>query len=629
MIKLSNVSLRRGSQLLFEETDFSVYSGHRVGVTGSNGAGKTSLFRLLDGTLQVDSGAINIPSAAKLASVSQEVEDADLSAIEYVIAGDSDLVRAKTEVAEAGVKNRGEALAVAYDKLEQAGGYTAENRTGKLLSGLGFSIKEQHQSFNNFSGGWQMRLNLARALMTPSDILMLDEPTNHLDLDAILWLENWLVKYQGILMVISHDRDFLNAICTHILHIENKKINCYTGDYAAFENQRSEQLSTRRAAYLKQQKNIGHMQVFVDRFKAKASKAKQAQSRIKALSRMKKIVSAHVDSPFSFSFKKPEKMPIQLLMVEDCEIGYLDFPVLKGVSLTISPGERIGLLGANGAGKSTLIKVLANELVVMKGDVKRANGLTVGYFAQHQVEQLRVDETPLEYLKRLEPLSTEGELRSYLGGFAFSNDYALRPIGPLSGGEKARLVLAAIVRQKPNLLLLDEPTNHLDLQMRHALGVALQGYEGALVVVSHDRYLLESVSDKFKIITNFRVEDFEGDLKDYAKWLTESRSYDEHLQNKNDVNHESKKDRRRREAEERVLKSKLTSCISRLENNINRLSKLLTDINERLADSDVYQEKRDGELKKLLLDKRAQTNKLRLAEKEWLEATSQLEESSI
>jgi ATP-binding cassette subfamily F protein 3 len=265
----------------------------------------------------------------------------------------------------------------------------------------------------------------------------------------------------------------------------------------------------------------------------------------------------------------------------------------------------------------------------MKGDVKRANGLTVGYFAQHQVEQLRVDETPLEYLKRLEPLSTEGELRSYLGGFAFSNDYALRPIGPLSGGEKARLVLAAIVRQKPNLLLLDEPTNHLDLQMRHALGVALQGYEGALVVVSHDRYLLESVSDKFKIITNFRVEDFEGDLKDYAKWLTESRSYDEHLQNKNDVNHESKKDRRRREAEERVLKSKLTSCISRLENNINRLSKLLTDINERLADSDVYQEKRDGELKKLLLDKRAQTNKLRLAEKEWLEATSQLEESSI
>ena len=629
MIKVTNVSLRRGGELLFEDASFSIYPGHRVGVTGANGVGKTSLFKLLDSTLPLDSGDIILPSAAKLASVSQEILDTELSAINYVMAGDTDLVMAKQELIAAEVKNQDEALATAYDNIEQAGGYTAETRAAKLLAGLGFSIEEQTQLFNTFSGGWRMRLNLARALMTPSDILMLDEPTNHLDLDAIVWLENWLVKYQGMLIVISHDRDFLNTVTTNIINIENKKIDIYTGNYADFEGQRAARLSTQNAAYLKQQKDILHIQAFVDRFKAKASKAKQAQSRLKALSRMKKVSSAHIDSPFSFSFFKPEKMPAQLLTMNDCDLGYDKIRVLRELTLTVSPGDRIGLLGANGAGKSTFIKALANEITTTSGTIERANSLTVGYFAQHQVEQLRSDETPLEFLTRLDRSAPERDLRSYLGGFGFSNDYALRAIGPLSGGEKARLVLAAIVRQKPNLLLLDEPTNHLDLQMRHALGVALQGYEGALVVVSHDRYLLESVSDKFKLIANGRVEEFEGNLNDYTKWLTDTRSQKTALLKEGILRHESKRDRRKRQAKSRVKKSELVKRVGCLEENVNILSKLVADTNKKLADSNIYTEGRQGELKELLGEQKIQADKLRCAEQEWLEATSLLEGSQF
>ncbi len=629
MIKLSNVSLRRGRQLLFENVNFSVHPGHRTGVTGANGVGKTSLFKLLDSTLQQDSGVIEFPSHAKLACVSQEVIDTDLSGIHYVMAGDSTLEAAKLELREAEIKNCDEALAVAYDKVEQAGGYTGETRAGKLLSGLGFSIEEQKESFNNFSGGWRMRLNLARALMTPSDILMLDEPTNHLDLDAIIWLENWLVKYQGILLLISHDRDFLNAVCTNIVNIEAGNISIYTGNYSDFEEQRAARLSTQHSAYIKQQRDIQQMQVFVERFRAKATKAKQAQSRLKALSRMEKIAPAQIDSPFSFSFFEPAKMPSQLLVMEDCQIGYTNVPVLNGVTVTISPGDRLGLLGANGVGKSTFIKALAGELTVLSGDIQRASGLKIGYFAQHQVEQLRNHESPLEFLKRLEPLASERDLRNYLGGFAFSNEYALRAIEPLSGGEKARLVLAAIVRQRPNLLLLDEPTNHLDLQMRHALGVALQGYEGALVVISHDRCLLESVSDKFKLIKEGKVEKFEGDLTDYAKWLLESRLDSDSVQKKSMITNESKKDRRRRAADVRALKTKLTNRVRSLEDDLNALNKILSGINERLAGSSIYQEAKNGELKKLLADQQAQSDKLRVVEQRWLEASGQLENFKV
>lgn len=629
MIKVTNVSLRRGGELLFEDASFSIYPGHRVGLIGANGVGKTSLFKLLDSTLPLDSGDIALPSSAKLACVSQEIFDTKLSAINYVMAGDTDLVMAKQELIAAEVKNQDEALALAYDKIEQAGGYTAETRAAKLLAGLGFSIEEQSQLFNTFSGGWRMRLNLARALMTPSDILMLDEPTNHLDLDAIVWLENWLVRYQGMLIVISHDRDFLNTVTTNIINIENKKIDAYTGNYADFERQRAARLSTQNAAYLKQQKDILHIQAFVDRFKAKASKAKQAQSRLKALSRMKRVSSAHIDSPFSFSFFEPEKMPAQLLTMNDCDIGYDNIRVLRELTLTIAPGDRIGLLGANGAGKSTFIKALAHEISIISGTVERANSLTVGYFAQHQVEQLRSDETPLEFLTRLDRSIPERDLRTYLGGFGFSNECALRAIGPLSGGEKARLVLAAIVRQKPNLLLLDEPTNHLDLQMRHALGVALQGYEGALVVVSHDRYLLESVSDKFKLVANGRIEEFDGSLSDYTKWLTDTRSQKSALLKEEVLRHESKKDKRKREAKSRTRKSELVKRVSYLEESVNILSKLVSETNAKLADSSIYVEGRQGELKELLGEQKIQSKKLRCAEKEWLEATTQLEGAQL
>jgi len=511
MIKITDASLRRGPRLLFDCVNLSFHSGQRIGITGANGIGKTSLFAVLDGTLQTDSGDVSIPSATEIASVSQEVEAVTKKAVVYVMEGDKKLGIAKEKLREAELKNSGHELALAYQMYEEVDGYTAETRAAKLLAGLGFSQVEQQKSFAEFSGGWRMRLNLARALMCPSDLLLLDEPTNHLDLDAIIWLEHWLLGYEGVLLLISHDRDFLDAVSTHIVYIENQRMTSYTGNYSKFEEQRAAQLAGQQAAYVKQQREIKHIQFFVDRFRAKASKAKQAQSRLKALSRLEVINSAQIDSPFSFRFEEPKKMPTQLVTVSNADIGYGDDIVLKNISMSIVPGDRIGLLGANGAGKSTLIKALVGDLLPICGDVDRANDLKVSYFAQHQVEQLRSDETPLSFLKRVEPKASEGELRKHLGGFAFSGNAALAPIGPFSGGEKARLVLAAIIRQKPNLLLLDEPTNHLDLQMRHALSLALQGFQGALVVVSHDRHLLQSVSDSLKFVHDGEVEDFSGD----------------------------------------------------------------------------------------------------------------------
>ena len=639
MIRFSDVALRRGPKLLFAEADLTVHTGHRVGLTGANGIGKTSLFGLLQGDLAVDSGDIHLHPNIEIASVSQEVEASDVRALDYVIEGDRGLVAARAQLHAAENSNDGNALALAHDEIAKIGGYLAESRAAKLLAGLGFSEQEQSRSFGEFSGGWRMRLNLARALMCRSDLLLLDEPTNHLDLDAIIWLESWLKSYQGMLIVISHDRDFLDAICSHIWHIENQRITMYTGNYSDFEEQRAARLAGQQAAYIKQQREVAHMQKFVERFRAKATKARQAQSRLKALSRLEKIAPAHVDSPFNFTFEKPDKMPDMLISVAKADFGYGDTRVLNNVTVNIRTGDRIGLLGANGAGKSTFIKALVGELPPMAGEIDTARDLKIAYFAQHQVEQLRHDETPLRFLQRLEPKAPESTLRKYLGGFAFPGDAALSPIGPFSGGEKARLVLAAIIRQKPNLLLLDEPTNHLDLEMRHSLGIALQEFSGALVVVSHDRHLLESVSDTLKFIHDGQVDEFDGDLNDYARWLLKSRSEDKRevtatsglAANLSETSGsasrsaQNKKERKRLEAERRQRTSDLKKNINRLEKLVDKTQKSLGDITELLADNSLYEEDRKDELKRLLTEQANTKQTLFAAENDWLEATEALE----
>ena len=646
MIKFDKVSLRRGTKLLFAEADLTVHAGQRVGVTGANGIGKTSLFGLLDGDLIVDTGDIRLPPKLEIASVAQEVEATTISALDYVVAGDRGLTHARHELAEAEQQNDGNALAIAHDKIEQIGGYLADSRAAKLLAGLGFSEQEQSRGFNEFSGGWRMRLNLARALMCRSDLLLLDEPTNHLDLDAIIWLESWLASYQGMLLVISHDRDFLDAICTHIWHLENQRVTSYTGNYSDFEQQRSARLAGQQAAYLKQQREIAHMQKFVERFRAKATKARQAQSRLKALARLEQIAPAHVDSPFSFAFEKPDKMPEFLVAVSNADFGYGDHRVLHNVTFNIKAGDRIGLLGANGAGKSTFIKALVGELPPMVGEIETARDLKTAYFAQHQVEQLRLDETPLSYLRRLEPTAAESTLRKYLGGFAFSGDMAVSPIAPFSGGEKARLVLAAIIRQKPNLLLLDEPTNHLDLEMRHALGIALQEFSGALVVVSHDRHLLQSVSDALQFIHDGIVDDFDGDLDDYARWLLRSRNEEKSSKdaasnqqrqapgndgaesNTPSLTAQEKKARKREQAQSRQRTSDLRKSITKLEKLIDESQQELGEITALLSENDLYEPERKDELKKLLEKQARVKQRLFAAENDWMEKTEALENAN-
>ena len=632
MIKLTHVSLRRGTRLLFEGANLSLHSGQRTGVTGANGIGKTSLFALLEGRLHADSGDVSLPPKVEIASVSQQVEAVDQKALEYVVAGDRGLVDARAELASAESTNDGNRLALAHEAIDRIDGYSAESRAAQLLAGLGFSEAEQAQSFAAFSGGWRMRLNLARALMCRSDLLLLDEPTNHLDLDAIIWLESWLSAYQGMLLLISHDRDFLDAVCTHIVHIENQNIAHYTGNYSAFEKLRAERLAGQQAAYIKQQRDIAHMHKFVERFRYKASKAKQAQSRLKTLERLEVIAPAHVDSPFSFAFEQPEKMPNLLVSVQHADFGYTESPVLRDVDLSIMAGERIGLLGANGAGKSTFIKALVGELKPMAGQVECARELRVAYFAQHQVEQLRGDETPLSFLRRLEPQTKESELRNFLGGFAFAGDMALSPIAPMSGGEKARLVLATIIRQKPNLLLLDEPTNHLDLEMRHALGVALQGFEGALVVVSHDRHLLQSVSDELKLVHDGAVDEFDGDLDEYARWLLQTRSNEARAQKQQGAitkpaqqSAQDKRDRKRREAEQRKRLSHVSKEVQRLEKSLEQAEAALAEVEKALADNTIYEPARKEELLALLTQQATHKKQIDDDEMQWLDATEQLE----
>jgi ATP-binding cassette subfamily F protein 3 len=542
MIILKNLSLRRSAKILLDNATVSINPGEKVGLVGRNGAGKSSLFALLNGTLHEDKGDFSIPSQWRMAQVAQDMPETSESATDFVIAGDTALAAAQAEVEAAEASDDGERMAHAYMALHDAGAHDAQSRAQALILGLGFQVRELNQPVNSFSGGWRMRLQLARALMCPSELLLLDEPTNHLDLDALVWLEAWLKKYPGTMLVISHDREFLDAVTNVTLHIENGQLTRYGGNYSAFEDMHAEQLALQQAAFAKQQEKIAHLQEFINRFKAKASKAKQAQSRVKALDRMERLAPMLANAEFTFEFKAPQNLPNPMLTIDHASFGYpppADAPpgtaptvIVRGVSKSVFAGQRIGILGANGQGKSTLVKTVARTLPVIEGEVVEGKGLNIGYFAQQELDVLRPADTPLEHMIRLardtianggagQFSSREQDLRTFLGTFNFSGDMVKQAVGTMSGGEKARLVLCMIVWQRPNLLLLDEPTNHLDLATREALAMALNEFEGTVMLVSHDRALLRSVCDEFWMVSKGGVEPFDGDLDDYQRYLLE------------------------------------------------------------------------------------------------------------
>ena len=634
MIVFSNLSLKRGQTELLENASATINPKQKVGLVGKNGCGKSSLFALLKKELTPEGGEINYPSNWRVSWVNQETPALDISAIDYVIQGDREYCRLQQELERANEHNDGNAIARIHGQLETLDAWTIQSRAASLLHGLGFSQEETTQPVKAFSGGWRMRLNLAQALLCPSDLLLLDEPTNHLDLDAVIWLERWLVQYQGTLVLISHDRDFLDPIVTRILHIENQKLNEYTGDYSSFEVQRATKLAQQTAMYRQQQQKISHLQKYIDRFKAKATKAKQAQSRMKALERMELIAPAYVDNPFTFEFRPPQSLPNPLVMIEQASAGYgcgeSAVEILSKIKLNLVPGSRIGLLGKNGAGKSTLIKLLAGELTALSGTVQLAKGVQLGYFAQHQLDTLRADESALWHMQKLAPEQTEQQVRDYLGSFAFHGDKVNQAVKSFSGGEKARLVLALIVWQRPNLLLLDEPTNHLDLDMRQALTEALVDYEGSLVVVSHDRHLLRNTVEEFYLVHDKKVEEFKGDLEDYQKWLSEQNSISENKvsekvsDNENSV--QNRKEQKRREAELRQQTAPLRKKITQLEEKMNKFSSELASIENQLGDAELYSVENKEKLTTLLAQQVDVKKALDDVETEWMTAQEELEE---
>ena len=524
MIRFTQVTLRRGAKVLLEDADVSLNPGDKIGLIGANGTGKSSVFALLRGELHADRGEVDYPARWRVAHVAQETPALDRAAIDYAIDGDTTLRRLEAELAAAEAADDGERIGAIYADLADADAWTVRPRAERLLHGLGFSHDQMEQPVASFSGGWRMRLNLAQALMCPSDLLLLDEPTNHLDLDAILWVEDWLRKYRGTLVIVSHDRDFLDGVVNVIVHIDNRKLKRYAGHYSDFERQRAAAVVLAAGMIEKQQRERAHLESFINRFKAQASKARQAQSRMKMLAKMEDLAPLHVSAPFQFEFREPLRAPDPLLVMEDVAAGYrledgTEKKVLGGIRFSLQSGQRYGLLGINGAGKSTLIKTIAGQLAPLSGTANFNKGLVIGYFAQHQVEMLRDDESPLWNLAKIAPRVREQELRGFLGGFNFPGEMALNPITHFSGGEKARLALAMIVWQRPNLLLLDEPTNHLDLETREALTVALAQFEGTLVLVSHDRHLLRATTDQFLIVADGQLQPFDGDMDDYRDWL--------------------------------------------------------------------------------------------------------------
>jgi len=624
MITLRKLTLARGIKLLLEGVDLTLHAGQKIGVVGPNGCGKSSLFALLLGELHQEAGDLELPGRLTIAHVSQEVPAGRQAAIEYVIDGDAPLRALEQELAQAHEHDEGERLGALYEALEHAGGYSARSRAASLMHGLGFAAAEQEQAVDAFSGGWRMRLKLARALMCRSDLLLLDEPTNHLDLDAVIWLEQWLRDYPGTLLVISHDRDFLDGTVGHILAIEQCRLKLYTGNYSGFEEQRAMQLAQQQAAYQKQQREIAHLHSYVERFRAKATKARQAQSRIKALARMEIISPAHVDTPFDFRMREPLAGPDPLLTLEDAAAGYDARAVLADIKLSIGAGARIGLLGRNGAGKSTLIKFMAGQLAPLQGQRHEGKGLAIGYFAQHQIEVLRPDESPLRHLTRLDPKSREQELRDFLGGFDFRGDMALAKVAPFSGGEKARLALALLVWQRPNLILLDEPTNHLDLEMRHALTLALQEYEGAIVLVSHDRHLLRTTADSLWLVANGQVQPFDGDLDDYRDWLRQREAGAAAAEPAGATRKQQKRDEALARNQRYAQKRPLAQRLAKLERRMAEVERERKPLALWLADPESYANKE--KLQPALLREAALRLELERAEEEWLTLQAELEQ---
>jgi ATP-binding cassette subfamily F protein 3 len=628
MLQLRNLSLRRGARLLFEQADLTVYPGQKVAVMGANGCGKSSLFALIRGELAPDAGELSIPPGWEIAHVAQQTPSGSLPAIEFVIDGDRELRSIQAELKEAQNQADGLREGTLHARLEAIGGYEAHSRAARLLHGLGFGPGEERREVDSYSGGWRMRLALARTLMCRSDLLLLDEPTNHLDLDAVLWLESWLASYPGTLLLISHDRDFVDGIAGHILHIEAGHMELFHGNYSGFERRRAERLAQQQAAHARQQREVARIQGFVARFRAKATKARQAQSRLKALERMERIAPAHIDTPFHFAFPEPLSLPHPLLMLEYGAAGYGERMVLDHLNLTLNPGDRIGLLGPNGAGKSTLIKVLAGAMPLSSGRRLPAQGLRVGYFAQHQMDHLRPEDSPLLHLRRIAADATEQELRDFLGGFAFRGDTALESVAPLSGGEKARLALALLVWQRPNLLLLDEPTNHLDLDMRHALSEALQEFEGAMIIVSHDRHLLRVTSDRLLLVDGGGIEAFDGDLDEYPTWLARRQSAASAplaSDPKGSAAAASRKEQRRREAEERRRLQPLRRQLQVLDEQLTALTTRQRALEGELAQPGLYTAGDKPRLLMLLDEKQRIDTELQETEIAWLETSEELE----
>lgn len=627
MITISDAQLIRGTKTLLDEASLTIYPGHKVGLVGANGTGKSSLLALILGQLHLDKGEISVPSQWRIATVAQETPALEVSALEYVLDGDREFRELETQLAKAEAEDNGHRIAELHGKLDAVGGYSIRARAGTLLAGLGFTEAQQSHPVKSFSGGWRMRLNLAQALLCRSELLLLDEPTNHLDLDTMYWLEGWIKSYQGTLVLISHDRDFIDAIVDEIVHVEHQKLNFYKGNYSAFEHTRAERMAQQQVAYERQQRERAHMQSFVDRFRYKASKAKQAQSRLKALERMTELMPSKADSPFYMEFREPDALPNPLVKMEDVSVGYGDKAILNKVHLNLVPGARIGLLGRNGAGKSTLIKLLSEQLSPMRGLYEPNPGLNIGYFAQHQIEFLQLDDTPLQHLQRLAPNAREQELRDFLGGFGFQGDMALAQVRPFSGGEKARLVLALLVWQRPNLLLLDEPTNHLDLEMRHALTVALQGFEGAMVIVSHDRHLLRLTCNDYYLVDGGEVRMFDGDLDDYHQWLLDAaKAATASVSQVDEASPaQDKKLQKRLEAELRQKLSPLKKRQAKLEAEQSQATDRLAELENLLADTSLYEAEQKPRLTEILAERTQLSQSLEESEMNWLELQEEID----
>ena len=616
MLSFNNLSLRRGSNLLFEDVSFTVHRNNKVGLVGANGTGKTSLFKMILGEFESDQGQCNYPPDLKVACMAQEIPGTDEKALDYVISGDEKLVEIQKAISDAESNEEYDSLGELHSQLEDLDGFTAKSRAEKLLVGLGFSEEEFSKTLKDFSGGWRVRLNLAKTLMQPSDLLLLDEPTNHLDLDAIIWLSNWIKSFKGAMLLISHDREFLDEWVNFIAHIHNETIELYKGNYSQFEILKASKLAELESNYSKQQREIAHMQDFVRRFKAKATKARQAQSRIKALERMKLIAPAHIDSPFQFRIPETDKISNPLITLENADLGYTQ-SVVKDVKIAFRPGDRIGLLGVNGAGKSTFVKSLKGDLPLLNGQKIEGKNLKVGYFSQHQVDDLNLEKSPIDHLVKVDEKASESEIRSFLGGFNFRGDKAKNSIQNFSGGEKARLALSIIAFQKPNLLLMDEPTNHLDMDMRQALTIALQDFGGAILLISHDRHLLANTVDEFLIINEGNLSSFNGDLEDYRQSVLKGTPVKKSLEKDLDMDlpvlnkHEVKE-----------IKNKISSH----EKTLKRLHRKLSETEAMLNSPESYESNDGPDLHALLRDQVNLTNEIELIEQEWLDLNQTLED---